>query len=75
MVNRSFFTKVFVQFSHYLCAFAQPQQVQTKRQDKLLFVGLHVLINLAEEVSTERKMVKLRTPHQEDAQLCEGSLV
>lgn len=31
-------------------------QVQTKRQDKLLFVGLHVLINLAEEVSTERKM-------------------
>lgn len=34
------------------------QQVQTKRQDKLLFVGLHVLINLAEEVSTERKMVR-----------------
>ena len=33
------------------------EQVQTKRQDKLLFVGLHVLINLAEEVSTERKMV------------------
>ena len=33
-------------------------QVQTKRQDKLLFVGLHVLINLAEEVSTERKMVR-----------------
>eukprot|EP00752_Nemacystus_decipiens_P011829 g10495.t1 len=32
--------------------------VQTKRQDKLLFVGLHVLINLAEEVSTERKMVR-----------------
>ncbi|CAM9782081.1 unnamed protein product [Scytosiphon promiscuus] len=31
-------------------------KVQTKRQDKLLFVGLHVLINLAEEVSTERKM-------------------
>eukprot|EP00903_Cladosiphon_okamuranus_P009154 g8747.t1 len=25
-------------------------KVQTKRQDKLLFVGLHVLINLAEEV-------------------------
>ncbi|CAM9338715.1 unnamed protein product, partial [Sphacelaria rigidula] len=30
----------------------------TKRQDKLLFVGLHVLINLAEDVSTERKMVR-----------------
>lgn len=38
-----------------LCATVE--QVQTKRQDKLLFVGLHVLINLAEEVSTERKMV------------------
>ncbi|CAM9547409.1 unnamed protein product, partial [Hapterophycus canaliculatus] len=35
------------------------QKVQTKRQDKLLFVGLHVLINLAEEVSTERKMASL----------------
>ncbi|CAM9329038.1 unnamed protein product [Ectocarpus sp. 4 AP-2014] len=34
------------------------QKVQTKRQDKLLFVGLHILINLAEEVSTERKMVR-----------------
>ena len=35
------------------------RQVQTKRQDKLLFVGLHILINLAEEVSTERKMVNI----------------
>ncbi|CAM9739725.1 unnamed protein product, partial [Choristocarpus tenellus] len=33
-------------------------QVQTKRQDKLLFVSLHVLINLAEDVSIERKMVR-----------------
>ncbi|CAM9486517.1 unnamed protein product [Ascophyllum nodosum] len=33
-------------------------KVQTKRQDKLLFIGLHVLINLAEDVSIERKMVR-----------------
>ncbi|CAN0207211.1 unnamed protein product, partial [Discosporangium mesarthrocarpum] len=33
-------------------------QVQKKRQDKLLFVSLHVLINLAEDVGIERKMVR-----------------
>jgi len=30
----------------------------SRRQDRLLFVALHVLINLAEDVSVERKMVK-----------------
>ncbi|GMH56687.1 hypothetical protein TrLO_g4274 [Triparma laevis f. longispina] len=30
----------------------------SKRQDKLLFVALHLLINLAEDVSVEKKMAK-----------------
>ena len=30
----------------------------SKRQDKILSVGLHLLINLAEDVSVEKKMVK-----------------
>ncbi|KAG5175345.1 kinesin-associated protein [Tribonema minus] len=33
-------------------------KIQAKQQDKLLFVCFHVLINLAEDASTERKMVK-----------------
>ena len=33
-------------------------RVLSRRQDKLLFVALHMLINLAEDVSVERKMVK-----------------
>ncbi|CAM9303160.1 unnamed protein product [Chrysoparadoxa australica] len=33
-------------------------KIQAKHQDKLLFVSLHVLINLAEDSSVERKMIK-----------------
>ena len=33
-------------------------RVLAARQDKLLFVALHLLINLAEDVSVEKKMVK-----------------
>ena len=34
------------------------ERALARRQDRLLFVALHVLINLAEDVSVERKMVK-----------------
>ena len=32
--------------------------LQAKQQDKLFFVCLHVLVNLAEDAGIERKMVK-----------------
>lgn len=33
-------------------------KVLTKKQDKLLFVGFYILLNLAEDAAVERKMVK-----------------
>ena len=41
-----------------MCAQDAKDRIQAKQQDKLLFVCFHVLINLAEDNSTERKMVK-----------------
>lgn len=37
---------------------AQKQRGMTRKQDKLLFVALYILLNLAEDLSVERKMVK-----------------
>ena len=34
------------------------EERQKARQDKIIFVALHLLINLAEDVSVEKKMVK-----------------
>ena len=34
------------------------ERAQARKQDRLLFVALHVLINLAEDVSVEKKMSK-----------------
>jgi hypothetical protein len=37
---------------------ATKQRGMTRKQDKLLFVALYILLNLAEDLSVERKMVK-----------------
>lgn len=37
---------------------AQKQKVLVRKQDKLLFVSFYVLLNLAEDVNVERKMIK-----------------
>jgi hypothetical protein len=37
---------------------AQKQKIFVRKQDKLLFVSFYVLLNLAEDVNVERKMIK-----------------
>ena len=37
---------------------AAKQRRQEKKQDKLLFVAFYILLNLAEDSSVERKMVR-----------------
>lgn len=37
---------------------AVKQKAFQRKQDKLLFVGFYILLNLAEDISVERKMVK-----------------
>ena len=39
---------------------ASRQKAIARKQDKVMYVCLHVLINLAEDVTVERKMVKKR---------------
>lgn len=36
----------------------QKSKVQSRKQDKLLFVAFYILLNLAEDLSIERKMIK-----------------
>jgi hypothetical protein len=36
----------------------QKQKAFQRKQDKLLFVGFYILLNLAEDLSVERKMIK-----------------
>jgi hypothetical protein len=37
---------------------SQKQKAFQRKQDKLLFVGFYILLNLAEDLSVERKMIK-----------------
>lgn len=37
---------------------AAKQKLFQRKQDKLLFVGFYILLNLAEDISVERKMIK-----------------
>jgi hypothetical protein len=37
---------------------AQKNRALTRKQDKLLFVGFYILLNLAEDLTVERKMVR-----------------
>ena len=37
---------------------AQKTRLQTRKQDKLLYVAFYILLNLAEDLAIERKMIK-----------------
>ena len=46
---------------------------QVKMQNKVFFVGFYILLNLADDVNVEKKMVKKDLLQQLDAVLCRSS--